>query len=248
VNSEDHFPAATTVVLSGASRGLGLTIAEDLLRSGFKVAAFARTVTDGMTKLAESYDDRFYHDSVDITDRDQVRNFLAVAKARLGTADALINNAAVGQDSILVHTPPERIESIINTNLIAPLALTRDFLRGMLAGGKRGRIIMIGSVCAQRGYPGLVAYAASKGGLESATRSLAREWRHRALVNCVSPGFFDSDMSSVLGQDPVRAIARRTPTGRLVNPEDLLPIVRMLLLDQTNIQGQVLTVDGGASV
>jgi 3-oxoacyl-[acyl-carrier protein] reductase len=241
-------PAATTVVISGASRGLGLAMAADLLKAGLNVAAFARTVTPGMLELRDTFGSRFHHESVDINDRSMVSAFLTRAAERIGPPDALINNAAVGQDSLLVQTRPADIASLIATNLTAPLLLTRDFLRTLLASGQRGRIVMIGSVCAQRGYPGLIAYSATKGALESATRSLAREWRDRVLVNCISPGFFDSEMSAVLGADQVASIARRTPTGRLVTPEDILPLVRTLLIEHTNINGQVISADGGGSI
>ncbi|MGW6930959.1 SDR family NAD(P)-dependent oxidoreductase [Lentzea sp. NPDC054927] len=247
-SATEPVPVATSVIISGASRGLGLAITEDLLKSGVRVAAFARTPTRGMAELAERHGEHFHHGAVDITDQPAVTSFLAASAERLGPADALVNNAAVGQDSILVHTRPEQIESIIATNLTAPLLLTRTFLRRLLVRGGRGRVVMIGSVCAQRGYPGLSAYSATKGALESATRSLAREWRDRVLINCVSPGFFDSEMSAVLGSGQVASIARRTPTGRLVTADDLLPVVRMLLLSHTNIDGQVLAADGGGSI
>jgi 3-oxoacyl-[acyl-carrier protein] reductase len=82
--------------------------------------------------------------------------------------------------------------------------------------------------------------------MEAATRALAREFRDRVLINCVAPGFFASEMSSALGQTELDAIVRRTPTGRLSEPSDVLPLVRMLLLDESNVQGQLYMVDGGA--
>lgn len=241
-------PPASTVLISGASRGLGLALAGDLLSRGLRVAAFARKPTNEMDELAARHGRMFHHAAVDATDQGAVNAFLDEATDRLGPADALINNAAIGQDSLLVHTRPAHIESIIATNVTAPLLLTRSFLRRMLTSGGRGRIVMIGSVCAQRGFPGLSAYSATKGAIESVTRSLAREWRDRLLINCVSPGFFDSEMSAVLGADQVAAVGRRTPTGRLVTTSDLLPIVRMLLMEHTDINGQVLVADGGGGI
>ena len=118
----------------------------------------------------------------------------------------------------------------------------------MLAKGLKGRIVNITSICAQRGYPGLVAYSATKGGMDAATRSLARELGGRVLANSVAPGFFASEMSAVLGQTQLDQIVRRTPTGHLTEPEEVLPVVRMLLLENTNLNGQVLVVDGAASI
>ncbi len=186
--------------------------------------------------------------AVDTTDQAAVTAFLRAAEASLGPIDGLVNNAAIGQDSLHVHTSPERIASIIETNLTAPLLLTRAVLRRIMAKGNRGRIVMVTSVCAQRGYSGLVAYSATKGGLDSAMRTLAREMHGRALVNSVAPGFFASEMSSVLGQTQLDTITRRTPSGRLVEPTNIVPVVHGLLFDDTNLNGQVITVDGGGSI
>lgn len=248
--SDTHTPIgpASVVVVSGGSRGLGLEIVEDILAQGAKVAAFARTVTPELEKLAADNPESVVAAGVDITDAKAVTAFLKEAEAKLGPIDALVNNAAMGQDSLHVHTSPENIARIIETNLTAPLLLTRAVLRRIMAKGNRGRIVMVTSVCAQRGYSGLVAYSATKGGLDSAMRTLAREMHGRALVNSVAPGFFASEMSSVLGQTQLDTITRRTPSGRLVEPSNLVPIVHTLLFDDTNINGQVLTVDGGNSI
>ena len=147
-----------------------------------------------------------------------------------------------------MHTAADQIARIIETNLTAPLVLTRFVLRRMLAKGLRGRIVNITSICAQRGYPGLVAYSATKGGMDAATRALARELGGRVLANAVAPGFFASEMSAVLGRPSSRQIVRRTPTGHLTEPEEVVPVVRMLLCEDTNINGQVIVVDGAASI
>lgn len=239
---------STVVVVSGGSRGLGLAIVEDILATGAKVAAFARTLTPELEALASRQPDQVHAAAVDITDLAALNAFLKDAEVKLGPINGLVNNAAVGQDSLHVHTSPQQIAAIIETNLTAPLLLARAVLRRILAKGGRGRIVMVTSVCAQRGYSGLVAYSATKGGLDSATRTLAREMHGRVLVNSVAPGFFASEMSSVLGQTQLDTITRRTPTGRLVEADNIVPIVHTLLFDDTNINGQVLTIDGGGSI
>ena len=239
---------ASVVVVSGGSRGLGLAIVEDILAQGAKVAAFARTVTPELEQLARDHPESVVAGAVDTTDAAAVTAFLKQAETTLGPIDALVNNAAMGQDSLHVHTSPENIARIIETNLTAPLLLTRAVLRRIMAKGNRGRIVMVTSICAQRGYSGLVAYSATKGGLDSAMRTLAREMHGRALVNSVAPGFFASEMSSVLGQTQLDTITRRTPSGRLVEPDNIVPVVHSLLFDDTNINGQVITVDGGGSI
>lgn len=236
------------MVVSGGSRGLGLAIVQSILDAGAKVAAFARTVTPELQALADEHPDRVHVGSVDITDVKAITAFVKEAEKKLGPVDGLVNNAAVGQDSLHVHTSPEQISRLIETNLTAPLLLIRAVLRRILAKGGRGRVVNITSICAQRGYSGLVAYSATKGGLDAATRTLAREMHGRVLVNAIAPGFFASEMSSVLGTTELSAITRRTPTGRLVEAENIVPMVDMLLFADTNINGQVLVVDGGGSI
>ncbi|MFC5290285.1 SDR family NAD(P)-dependent oxidoreductase [Actinokineospora guangxiensis] len=241
-------PPATTVLISGASRGLGLAVVTDLIERGVRVAAFARTVTPELDNLAARFPDHAHFGPVDITDAAASQAFVKEVEARFGVVDALVNNAAVGQDSLHVHTRVDRIEQIIETNLTAPLVLTRFWLRRLLGKGRRGRLVNVTSICGQRGYPGLVAYSATKGGLDAATRSLARELSGRVLANAVAPGFFASEMSAVLGQTQLDAILRRTPSGRLTTPEEVVPVIRMLLLDDTNINGQSIVIDGAGSI
>src|SRR6476659_1688522 len=132
-------PPATVVLISGASRGLGLAMVTDLVEQGLKVAAFARTVTPELEALAQKYPYSTHFGSVDITDAKACQAFVKEVEGRLGVVDALINNAAIGQDSLHVHTPADRLEQIINTNLTAPLVLTRFWLRRLLGKGRRGR-------------------------------------------------------------------------------------------------------------
>jgi 3-oxoacyl-[acyl-carrier protein] reductase len=240
-------PPVSVVLLSGGSRGLGIAMVEDLLSRGVKVATFARTVTPELADLMTKYDGAALAAAVDTTDRAAVDAYIKRTEAELGPIDGLVNNAAIGQDSLHIHTSPDAIATIVNVNLTAPLLLTRAVVRRIMARGGRGRVVSITSICAQRGFPGLAAYAATKGGMEAATRALAREFRDRVLINCVAPGFFASEMSSVLGQTELDAIVRRTPTGRLSEPSDVLPLVRTLLLDESNVQGQSYMIDGGAA-
>ncbi|WFF03964.1 SDR family NAD(P)-dependent oxidoreductase [Micromonospora sp. WMMD964] len=241
-------PPSSVVLVSGGSRGLGLAIVTDLLDAGVRVAAFARTVTPELEKLAAEHPDRVHVGSVDVTDLRAAQSFVRAAEQHLGPIDGIVNNAATGQDSLHAHTADDDITRIIETNLTAPLQLTRLVIRRMLAKGLRGRIVNITSICGQRGFPGLVAYSATKGGMDAATRSLARELGGRMLVNSVAPGFFASEMSAVLGPTQLDQIVRRTPTGHLTEPEEVTPVVRMLLREHTNINGQVIVVDGAAAI
>lgn len=241
-------PPATCIIVSGGSRGLGLAMVRSILGHGAKVATFARTITPELEELAAQHPDRVHIGSVDATDSKALTRFVKEAEAALGPIDGLVNNAAIGQDSMHMHTSPERIAEIIDTNLTAPLVLTRTVLRRILAGAGRGRIVMVTSICAQRGYAGLVTYSATKGGLDASMRAIAREMHGRVLCNSLAPGFFASEMSSVLGPNQLETISRRTPTGRLVEPENVIPTLDLLLFADTNINGQALVIDGGSSI
>lgn len=241
-------PAASCVLITGGTKGLGLELVRDTLAQGAKVATFSRSITPEIEQLLTEHPDSLYAAPLDITDEKGGKAFIKDAAAKLGPIDSLVNNAAIGQDSMHLHTSPERIAQIIETNLTAPLVFTRQFIRHAMAKVGTGRIVNVTSICAQRGYSGLVAYSATKGGMDSATRTLAREMHGRFMVNSIAPGFFASEMSSVLGTEQLSTISRRTPSGRLVTPKNIAPVVRGLLFDDTNMNGQVIVVDGGGSI
>ena len=241
-------PPVRTVLLSGGSRGLGMAIVRDLLAREVRVATFARTISPELADLAEQHPEHVFAGSLDVTDAAAGRAFVLEAESRLGPLDGMVNNAAIGQDALHAHTAPDQIARIVETNLTAPLILTRFVVRRILGGGRSGRVVNITSICAQRGFPGLVTYSATKGGMDAATRALARELRGRVLVNSVAPGFFRSELSSMLSEEQLGSMVGRTPSGHLTEPEEILPVVRMLLLEHTNVNGQVITIDGGSTV
>ena len=124
-NQRPPVPPSTVVLISGASRGLGLAMTEGLLDAGVKVAAFARTVTPDLDDLASKHEGSAHVGAVDITDQKATQAFVREVEERLGVIDGLVNNAAIGQDSLHVHTSPDRIAQIVDTNLTAPHVLTR---------------------------------------------------------------------------------------------------------------------------
>ncbi len=239
---------ASTVVVSGGSRGLGLAIVEDLVAQGVQVATFARSVSPELTALADRHPDILFCTAIDAVDQSAVQGFLHQAAERFGPVDGLVNNAARGQDSLLMHTGADEIEQIIHTNLVTPILLTRQFLRRAHRLSISTRIVVITSIGAQRAHSGLTVYSAAKAGLEASARCIAREMRGRTQINCVAPGFFESAMSAPLSVRDVGRVASRSPSGRLLNISDILPVVRMLLLHEVGINGQVLTVDSGGSI
>jgi 3-oxoacyl-[acyl-carrier protein] reductase len=239
---------SSTILVSGGSRGLGLCIVRHLLESGHRVGTFARQETQDVRALQGSHPTSLHFRCVDLMEPSQIEDFVGEVEDRLGAIHGLINNAGTGQDQMLAHLAPEEIDRLLAVNLRGPILLTRCVLRRLLRTGRGGRIVNISSICGSRGYAGLTVYAASKGALDAFTRSLAREVGPRnILVNAIAPGFFASEMSEALGLEQVSTIQRRTPTERLVTPENLLPLVDLLLFGETNMTGQVLLVDGGIS-
>jgi len=238
-----------TVVVSGGSRGLGLYLVENLLGAGNRVGSFARSETAATGKLAREYPDRFHFEAFDASDEPHLKGFVDRVVRKFGRVDGLINNAAIGQDDLLVHLSAERIGQIIAVNVMAPILLTRLVAKRMMRQTERGAIVNITSICGSRGYAGLSVYAASKGALEAFARAMARELGEAGITfNNVAPGFFASEMSSVLLPEQMETIRRRTPTGRLSREEDVLTAVDLLLSRVSNIQGQTVTIDGGISI
>ena len=159
---------------------------------------------------------------------------------------ASLNNAGVALDGVLAMANYADIEKTLGINLFGALATTREVLRSMLI-KKRGRIINISSIIGNRGYSGLSVYAATKGGLDAMTRSLARELGSRRItVNSIAPGYLETEMTHGLSDSQKGQIVRRTPLGRLGTPEDIVGLVLYLLSDDAAfLTGQVITVDGG---
>jgi 3-oxoacyl-[acyl-carrier protein] reductase len=236
------------ILVSGGSRGLGGHLVSHLLAGGHAVGTFARKRTPLVDALAAAHPERFDFVAADASDLATLGSFVDRLGDRFGSIHGLVNNAAIGQDHLLVHTAPDIVHSIIATNLTAPILLTRLVLKRMLLQEGGGRILNISSICGLRGYTGLAVYSATKGAMDAFTRSLAHEVSPRGiLVNAIAPGFFESEMSSVLSPDQLATIKRRTPTHQLTNDANLLPIVDLLLFGDTNMTGQTVVVDGGIS-
>lgn len=233
------------IIVSGGSRGLGLHLTQRLLEQGNRVATFARTRTAAMDMLEARHGESFHFASLDAVDAPGVSRFVAEVNERFGSIDSLVNNAAIGQDQLLIHTDLDTLRRIVDINVVGPTLLTRAVLKHMLL-QRRGNICNISSICGSRGYAGLSVYAGSKGYLDAMMRALAREVGEAGIfVNCVAPGFFESEMSSVLLPEQLATIKRRTPSGAMSNDENIFKVVDLVISGTTNMQGQVVFVDGG---
>lgn len=238
-----------SIIISGGSRGLGQAVVQTLLDDGHRVATFSRSRTPFVDETATAYEGRFWYQQVDATDSQALYEFVRDTNQRWGQVDALINNAAVAIDGVLALANEDDLDQMLAINLKAALILGKECSRIMLAQG-HGNIINITSIIALRGFSGLVGYAATKAGMVGMTQSMARELGGRNIrVNAIAPGYLETDMSEALSEHQRSQIIRRTPLGRLGKSEDVVPWIQFLLSPESAFAtGQVITVDGGASV
>jgi 3-oxoacyl-[acyl-carrier protein] reductase len=236
------------VLITGGSRGLGAGLVQAYLDEGYRVATCARSRTALVDQWASDPKtaDRLIFAEVDASNRDEDAAFVKTVMDRWGRIDILVNNAGVARDSILATAQPDDVDIVIDLNLKGTLELTRLVSRRMLAQGG-GYIVNISSIVGLSGYRGLAVYSATKAGLDGLTRALARELGSRGIiVNSVAPGYLRTEMSHGLDEDQLQQIVRRTPAGRLGEPEDIARLVMFLTSeDNTYITGQVLVADGG---
>jgi len=234
------------VLVSGGSRGLGLSIIKHLLKDGYQVATFSRSATEDVERLREEYHDRLTHFFGDIAKGDEIEGLVKKIERDIGPIEALINNAGIAPDGVLATMPPEQIEQLISVNLTGALLLTRLVVRRMIV-RRRGNVLSISSIIGLRGYAGLAPYSATKAGLDGMTRALARELGPRNIrVNAVAPGYLETEMTGKLDEKQRNQIIRRTPMGRLGSSADVVGVVSFLLSPASSfITGQTIVVDGG---
>ena len=239
-----------TVLVTGASRGLGLGIARKLAGEGHHVIALARQkskqVTEAMAETKSAKQGALDFVPFDLGKIDDIPNFVKTLRKDFGPLFGLVNNAAIGHDGALAMMHNSRIEELVRVNTLSPVVLTKYVVRAMMAGGG-SRVVNIGSIVARTGYSGLAAYSASKAAMEGFTRSLARELGPLGItVNAVAPGFVDTEMTSELNPGQRERIARRSALGRMAEIADIAAAVAFLLSDAArNMTGTVLTVDAG---
>jgi 3-oxoacyl-[acyl-carrier protein] reductase len=238
------------VIVTGASRGLGLATARMLADQGYSVVAVARTPTDALTQAGERARAQgrgnIEFRAFDLSDIAAMPAFVRAVRRECGPIYGLVNNAGLGTSGVLGLMADADIEQLVRLNTVSPIVLTKYVVRSMMA-SKEGRIVNISSIVAQTGYSGLSVYSATKASLTGFTRALAREVGTLGItVNAVAPGFVDTDMTHALGQTQRDQISRRSALKRLVEPDDVARSVAFLLGDGgRHITGTVLVVDAG---
>lgn len=239
-----------TALITGASRGLGLTFARALAKAGADLAVTSRTLAslDGTTAEIEAMGRRAFAIELDVRDEGSIGTAVEAAHAALGRIDILVNNAGCNIRKPAVDVTWEDWNTILDTNLRGPFFVAQAVARHMIP-RRYGRIINIGSVTSVAGYAGLGPYGASRGGIKQLTMSLADDWGpHNITVNCLAPGWFKTRQNQVMYEDRgwVDYLVDRIPLKRPGAVEDLEGAVVFLASDASAyVTGQILLVDGG---
>lgn len=235
-------------LVTGASRGLGQAIA---LALGTKNATVIGTATtqagaDHIQAYLQTANVTGTGISMNVTDASQIEAALTQVRAQFGEVSILVNNAGITRDNLAMRMREEEWQEIIATNLTSVFRLCQVVLRAMLK-ARYGRIINIASVVALMGNAGQTNYAATKAGIIGYSKSLAREVGSRNItVNCVAPGFIDTDMTKALADDQRQKLLTQIPLARLGRPEDVAAVVAFLAsADAAYITGETINVNGG---
>jgi len=241
--------AGKVAFVTGASRGIGWAIAMELASRGAIVVgtaldeSSAQEITKALNAVREGAGKGVV---LDVRDSDACRQTIDAIQKEFGALHILVNNAGITQDQLAMRMKDEDWANVLSINLTAVAALSRMVRRGMMR-AKEGRIISISSVVGSIGNPGQTNYAAAKAGVEGMSRALAREVGSRNItVNCVAPGFIDTNMTRVLPEEVKENLVKQIPLARLGSPEDIAAAVAFLASPQAAyITGSVLHVNGG---
>lgn len=233
-------------LVTGASRGIGQAIAKRLANEGYLVIGTATSekgaaaVNDYLQELGGA------GRVLNVQDAEQINQLFDSIEKEFGNVQVLVNNAGITQDGLLMRMDDNAWERVLDVNLTSVFRTSKRAIKGMMK-ARQGRIINITSVVAAMGNAGQTNYTASKAGIEGFTRSMAREIGSRQItVNCVAPGFIDTDMTKDLDEALIQSMLNAVPLARLGKPEDIAAAVNFLASEEAGyITGTVLDVNGG---
>ena len=236
------------VLITGATGGIGSAILDIFYKNGFNIIA-SGTNEDKLKKLQDKYSERVSTIKCDLSDENQINHLVSQAQASCDSIDILINNAGITKDNVFLRMQKDQWDDVINVNLNSNFILTKLVIKGMIK--KRwGRVVNITSVVAKIGNAGQANYVASKSAIEGFSRTLAQEVASRNItINCVAPGFVDTDILSTIEPEKLKDMTKNIPVGRIGTPEDVSNAVFFLSSEESSyITGQVIHVNGGLTM
>ena len=237
-----------TAIVTGASQGIGETIAIEMAKSGATVFCLARNkeALDTTIKKITETGGKATAFSCDISNNDDFKSIILNIVKENGSIDILVNNAGITKDNLLMRMSDDQWDDVININLKGSFTCTRSVIKYMMK-KKFGRIINITSIVGITGNAGQANYAASKSGLIGLTKSIAKEVASRGITaNCVAPGWIETSMTDQLSTEVKNKFLSQIPTGKIGQSKDIANTVIFLASDEAEyITGQTITVDGG---
>ncbi len=239
---------AKTVLVTGASQGIGEAIARAFAREGATVIAAARNVEklEALAKELDSLGGKGIAHVLDVSDYEKCQASIRAAVEAHGVPDVLVNNAGITADNLIMRMKRDEWDRVIQTNLTGLFVVTQEIVKGMVR-RRSGRIVSVTSIVGLMGNPGQVNYSASKAGVIGFTKSLAREIGSRNVtVNAVAPGYIETAMTGKLDDTQKKAMASQIVLGRLGQSEDVAGACLFLASDDASyITGEVINVSGG---
>ena len=231
------------VFITGASRGIGESIAYYFAERGFNVVGTARSEFNFKN---DNFVGNLYPVQLDVTDRESMKSVYSLLKDKELLPNILINNAGITSDQIFMRMKDDDWDNVIDINLTGTFNITKLFIKDMVK-NRYGKIINISSISGLMGNPGQVNYSSSKAALGGFTKSLAKELGSRNInVNSIAPGFIDTEMTEFLDNDAKELLKKDIPLNRLGNTDDISELAFFLASDQAQyITGQTISVDGG---
>lgn len=241
-----------TVIVTGASRGIGACIAKEFAKNGYNVVLNyfkSEEKAKEVSKEIESLGARVLLSKADVSDPAQVQAMVEESIKVFGNVDVLVNNAGISISGLLIDMTNEQIQNLVSTNLVSQIVCAREVVKHMI-GRQSGRIVNVSSIWGVVGGSNETVYSATKAGIIGFTKALAKELGlSNITVNAVAPGAIETDMMKCYDAETKNQIAEETTLGRIGKPEDIAKAVLFLASDDASyITGQVLRVDGGWNI
>ena len=235
--------------VTGATRGIGNSIALTLAENGYNIALNYRAENEELLKTKDKIEKlnvKCFLTKCDVSKFDECQKSVKDIIEEFGSIDVLVNNAGITKDSLLIRMKEEDFQKVIDVNLMGTFNVTKNVINYMIK-AKKGRIINLASVVGISGNAGQTNYSASKAGIIGFTKSLAKEVASRnILVNAIAPGFIETNMTEVLKNEIKEEIMKQIPLGRFGKPQDVANLVKFLVSEESSyITGQVINIDGG---